>query len=136
MAQVCGGSSFDLAAERKHDVAQRIISRAADIWAGGKDSLQIDSIVAALLRIYLSRWTEFGGILRKRGYSLSNHIAAHSVQDEARPLELWLSMVGTPQEEAEHLVASSKQKIIPGLLASLHAELSRGAEQWKLGDPE
>jgi hypothetical protein len=136
MAQVCGGPGFDLASERKHDVAQRILSRAADISAAGKGSLQIDSLLAVLLRIYLSRWTEFGGILRTKIYNLSDYVAAHSIRDEARALEFWLPMVGTPQQEGEDLVPFSKRGILPGLLTSLRVELSRAVDQWKLGDPE
>ena len=45
MAQVCGGTSFDILAQRKHDTAHRILSRAADLWA----THGVDAVNRALL---------------------------------------------------------------------------------------
>src|SRR5438128_2068754 len=89
MAQVCGGTTFDFVARRKHDAAQRVLSRAADIWSkGGRDALSLDSVVAVLLHIFLSKWSEYGGL-----------------RDEARTLEMWLPLVAGAQEEADALTS-------------------------------
>lgn len=61
MAQVTGGSSFDYVAERKHQVAKKVLSRAADIWAiGGLDVVSLDSVIAVLLHIFLAKWSQDG----------------------------------------------------------------------------
>ena len=50
MAQVCGGTTFDLAFKRKHETAQDILSRAADFWAArGREALDPDSVIAVSL---------------------------------------------------------------------------------------
>ena len=120
MAQVCGGTTFDFEARRKHDAAQKVLSRAADTWAmHGQDSLSLDLVLAVLLRIFLSHWSEY-----------------FDVPAETRPLESWPSFVGTAQQEAQSLIPAADAPIIAEVLALLHAELSFAAEQWSFGDPE
>ena len=120
MAQVCGGTTFDFVARRKHDAAQKVLSRAADIWSkGGRDALTLDSVVAVLLHIFLSKWSEYGGL-----------------REEARTLETWLPLVASAQEEADTLLLPVARAVVPAVLASLLAELSFAADQWALGDPE
>jgi hypothetical protein len=120
MAQVCGGTSFDFVALRKHDAAQRILSRAADAWAThGRNTLSIDSVVAILLRIFLSRRSEYGGI-----------------RWETRSLESWLPFVGTAQREAESLISAVAKPKVAEVLTLLNAELSCAVDQWLIGDPE
>jgi hypothetical protein len=118
MAQVCGGTTFDVIARRKHDAAQRILSRAADLWATrGRDALALDALIAILLRIFLSRWSEY-----------------RDSPDETRPLEAWLPLVDTASQEAESFIL--EQPTITDALPLIHAELSFAAGQWLLGDPE
>ena len=118
MAQVCGGTTFDFIARRKHDAAQRILSRAADLWAThGREALDLDALIAVLLRIFLSRWSEY-----------------RDLPDETRSLEAWLPLVSTPAHEVESFV--SQQPTITDALPLIRAELSFAAEQWLLGDPE
>lgn len=122
MAQVCGGTTFDFVGRRKHDAAQKIVSRAADIWAaGGREALSHDSVIAVILRIFLSKWPflEFGGL-----------------RFEARTLEKWLSLVGTAQEEADTLLSSVAPATVNDTLSLLLAEISCAADQWSLGNPE
>lgn len=118
MAQVCGGTTFDIVARRKHDAALRVLSRAADLWAThGRESLTVDALIAVLIRIYLRRWSENGGL-----------------RVEARPLDSWLPLVGTASQEVASF--ASTQPAVVDALPLIHTELSFAAEQWLLGDPE
>ena len=118
MAQVCGGTTFDFIARRKHDAALRMIARAADLWsAQGAGAVSVDSLTAVLLRIFLARWSVYGG-----------------VSDETRALEAWLVVVGTAEQEAESFSAAHPR--ILEVVPLLRAELSSAADQWVLGDPE
>lgn len=118
MAQVCGGTTFDFIARRKHDAARRILSRAADLWAThGREALCLDALIAVLLRIFLSRWSEY-----------------RDLPDETRPLEAWLPLVRVAAQEAESFAV--EQPTVIDALPLIDAELSVAAEQWLLGDPE
>lgn len=118
MAQVCGGTTFDFIARRKHDAAQRILSRAADLWAThGRDALSLDGLIAVLLRIFLLRWSEY-----------------RDTPDETRALEAWLAVVRASTQEAESFIPD--HPTISDALPLIRAELSFAAEQWLLGDPE
>ena len=118
MAQVCGGTTFDFMARRKHDAAQRILSRAADLLAThGRDALDLDALIAVLLRIILSRWSEY-----------------RDLPDETRPLDAWMPLIGTSSQEAESFV--SQHPTVTDALPLIRTELSFAAEQWLLGDPE
>jgi hypothetical protein len=121
MAQVCGGTTFDFVARRKHEAAQKVLSRAADIWAANeREALSVDSVIAIILRIFLSRWSEYGGL-----------------RQEGRTLEQWLALVSTAQKEADTLVSSvAPAKNVADVLSLLSAEISFAAEQWSLGNPE
>src|SRR4030095_304732 len=84
MAQVCGGTTFDFVARRKHDAAQKVLVRAADTWArSGRDGLGVDSVIAILLHIFLAPWSEY-----------------FDVPEERRTLEMWLTLVAETQREA------------------------------------
>src|ERR1043165_4997421 len=78
MAQVCGGTTFDLAFSRKHEAAQKMLSCAADVWAtSGREALNSDSVIAVMLRIFLSEWSEYGvypGELRREARSLQDAV--------------------------------------------------------------
>src|SRR5271157_4540670 len=88
MAQCTGGTIFDLAASNKHNAARNVLSRAADTWAtSGRKALSLDSVIAVILRIFLSEWSQFG-----------------EMREEARTLEQWLPLVGTAQQEADAIV--------------------------------
>jgi hypothetical protein len=116
MAQVCGDSSFDYLWDRQHDVALGLIRKAADLWrSGGVDVVSSDALVAVLLRIYLSAWPKFGGVIR-----------------ETRDLESWLQLVSTARQEMLSLRPNADLSI----LGRLDAEVSFAAKQWTLGDPE
>jgi len=116
MAQVCGDSSFDYLWDRQHDVALGLLRKAADLWrGGGLDAVSSDALIAVLLRIYLSAWPEFGGVIR-----------------ETRDLESWLHLVRTAPQEMLSLRPSADLSI----LGRLDAEVSFAAKQWTLGDPE
>jgi hypothetical protein len=121
MAQVCGGTTFDFVARRKHEAAQKVLSRAADIWAAsGREALSVDSVIAVILRICLARGSEYGGL-----------------REEGRTLEQWLPLVGTAQKEADPLVSSvTPTKNVADVLSRLSAEISFAADQWSLGNPE
>ena len=121
MAQVCGGTTFDFVARRKHEAAQNVLSRAADTWAAsGREALSVDSVMAVILRIFLSSWSEYGGL-----------------REEARTLEQWLPLVGTAQEEADALVSSvGPAKKVADVVSLLLAEISFAADQWSIGNPE
>ncbi len=120
MAQVCGGTTFDYVAQRKHDAAQRVLTRAADIWArDGQAALKLDSLIAVLLHIFLSRWSEYGGI-----------------RQETLTLEKWLPRVNTAHEEIHALLPSATPAVITDVMSLLQTELSSAAQQWALGDPE
>ena len=120
MAQVCGGTSFDQVAERKHYMGERVLTRAADIWAkDGRDALSLDSVIAVLLHIFLSRWSQFGAL-----------------HQETFTLEKWLAQVGTAEDEARSLMPSLSPAAIADVMSLLLAELSFATEQWALGDPE
>ena len=117
MAQVVGGTTFDFMAWHKHAAAQRILSRAADLWvAGGREALNLDSLIAVLLRIFLSR-----GL---------------GMRMEGRTLEAWLNRVKTAENEANSLLSSTNPATVAEVLALLRADLSFASEQWMLGDPE
>lgn len=116
MAQVCGDSSFDFLWNRQHDVALGVLRKAADSWTiDGVAAVSLDAVIAALLRIYLSEWPDFGGIIQ-----------------ETRDLESWLQLVTTAHQEMLTLRPSAD----PAVLGRLDAELSFAAKQWALGDPE
>ena len=116
MAQVCGDSSYDYLWDRQHDVALRVLRRAADWWTSGDaDTVSPDSIVAALLRIYLSEWPEFGGLA-----------------PETRSLESWLQLVTTARQE----LLSLRPNTDLAVLSHIDAELSCATRQWALGDSE
>lgn len=115
MAQVCGDSSFDYLWDRQHDVALGLLRKAADSWSRGDTAVSSDSFVAVLLRIYLSAWPEFGGIIR-----------------ETRDLESWLQLVAPARQELVSLRPGADASI----LVQLDAELSFAVKQWVLGDPE
>lgn len=121
MAQVCGGTSFDLEYSHKHEAVQHVLARAADTWAArGREALNVDSVIAVVLHIFLSRWSEFG----------------HS-REEGLTLEQWLPLVGTAQEEAEALVSPmTPAKQVAEVLSPLLSEISFAADQWSLGNPE
>lgn len=123
MAQVCGGTTFDLVFSRKHEAAQKVLSRAADLWStGGREKLSSDSVAAVMLRIFLSPWSEYGanpGELRR----------------EARGLESGLSLVGTAQEEASRF-SKTQPSTISDAIPELLAEISSAADQWSIGNPE
>lgn len=109
---------FDFIASRKHDAAQRIVSRAADLLAiHGRDVLDQEVLIAVLLRIFLSDWSAYGNF-----------------PDEMRPLDTWVPLIGTLFEESESFVA--KHPTVTDALPPIRAELSFAAEQWLLGDPE
>lgn len=118
MAQVCGGTTFDYVAQRKHDAAQRVLSRAADIWAN-QSALDLDSLIAVLLHIFLSRWSEYGNI-----------------RQETLTLEQWLPRVARAHEEVHALLPSATPALIADVMSLLQAEVSSAAQQWALGDPE
>ena len=116
MAQVCGDSAFDYLWDRQHDVALGMLRKAADLWTSGRvDAVSSDALLAVLLRIYLSTWPEFGGIIR-----------------ETRDLESWLQLVTTARQEMLNLRPNADVSV----LRRLDAELSFAAKQWALGDPE
>jgi hypothetical protein len=123
MAQHTGGTAFDLAFNRKHEAALKILSRAADIWASsGREVLKPDSVVAVMLRIFLSEWSEYG-------------VYVGELEREARTLENWVSIVGTAQQEADGLSKVSPN-IISDALSLLLTEISDAADQWSIGNPE
>jgi hypothetical protein len=115
MAQVCGDSSFDYLWDRQHDVALGLLRKAADLWSRGGDAVSSDALTAVLLRIYLSAWPEFGGIIR-----------------ETRDLESWLQLVTPARQELASLHPGAGSSV----LSRLDAELSFAIKQWVLGDPE
>jgi hypothetical protein len=116
MAQVCGHSSFDHLWNRQHDAALGVLRKAADVWTCGRvDAVSLDALVAVLLRIYLSEWPEFGGII-----------------SETRDLESWLQLVTTARQELESLRPRADSSIVERLVE----ELSFAVRQWLLGDPE
>jgi hypothetical protein len=116
MAQVCGGTTFDFEASRKHDAALKILSRAADIWAAGEhDSLSVDSVVAVLLQIFLSKC---------------------NVREEIRTLDSWLPLVTTAREQIETFFPAANPATVAETLTMLQAEVSEALEQWSLGNPE
>jgi hypothetical protein len=122
MAQVCGGTAFDLTFSRKHEVAQKLLSRAADIWAAsGREALAPDSVIAVMLRIFLSEWSEVGEILGE-------------LHQEGRSLEKWLSIVGSPEQEAGR--SGVAPDFISQALSLLLAEISYAADRWSIGNPE
>ncbi len=123
MAQCTGGTSFDLAFERKHDVVLRLLTRAADLWATqGREALPPDSLVAVMLRIFLSEWSGYGG---RRG----------EMEQEMRTLDAWIALVGTPSEEADPLTAPPSEQI-SSAISQLVIQVSSGADQWSMGNPE
>lgn len=115
MAQVCGDSSFDYLWDRQHDVALGLVRKAADLWSRGSDAVTSDALISVLLRIYLSTWPEFGGIIR-----------------ETRDLESWLRLVTSARQELITLRPGADASV----LRELDAELSFAVKQWALGDPE
>ena len=118
MAQVCGGTTFDFVARRKHDAALRVLSRASDLWAmHGRDALSVDGLCAVLLRVFLARWSQYG-----------------SLREEGRSLDAWLGLVGTAAQEAA--LFSTEYPGVVDALPLVLAELHFAAEQWLLGDPE
>ena len=120
MAQCTGGTIFDLAARYKHDAARNVLSRAADIWAAsGLEALSLDSLIAVILRIFLSKWSQYGGL-----------------REEGRTLEQWLPLVGTAQQEADALVPLVAPATVADVLSLLLVEISFAADQWSLGNPE
>jgi len=124
MAQVTGGTTFNFVAQRKHEAAQKILSRAADIWAtSGRDAISHDSVIAVLLHIYLSKWEE-------------NFDLRGELREEARTLEKWLPLVGTAKQEAEAFLPPIASATITEVLSLLNAEISFAAEQWCLGNSE
>ena len=124
MAQVCGGTTFDLVFERKHAAAQRILSRAADSWAAkGRHALDPDAVLAVLLRIFLQKESEWG---QDRG----------EIRREVRSLEKWLSIIVTAQQEATGPLSKVAPSVVSDALSMLLAEMSCAADQWSLGNPE
>jgi hypothetical protein len=120
MAQCTGGTIFDLAASNKHNAARNVLSRAADTWAtSGRKALSLDSVIAVILRIFLSEWSQFG-----------------EMREEARTLEQWLPLVGTAQQEADAIVPPVAPATVANVLYLLLAEISFAADQWSLGNPE
>jgi len=115
MAQVCGDSSFDYLWDRQQDVALGLLRKAADSWSRGDEAVSSDALIAVLLRIYLSTWPEFGGIIR-----------------ETRDLESWLQLVAPARQELGSLRPGADRSV----LGRLDAELSFAVKQWVLGDPE
>lgn len=116
MAQVCGDSSFDYAWDRQHEVALGVLRKAADLWASnGVDAVSADALMAVLLRIYLSPWSQFGDNTRER-----------------RDLDTWLQSVTSARDELATLHPGAD----PSVLSRLDAELSFAIKQWVLGDPE
>jgi hypothetical protein len=116
MAQCTGDSSYDYLWDRQHDVALRVLRRGADLWAsGGAETISSDRVIAVLLRIYLSEWPEFGGVV-----------------PETRSLESWIERVTTAQQELLSLRPGSDLSA----LSHLDAELSFAIKQWALGDSE
>ncbi len=120
MAQCTGGTMFDLAARYKHDAAQKVLARAADLWAAsGREALSPDSLIAVILHIFLATWSQYGGL-----------------REEGRTLEQWLPMVGTAQQEAGAVVPQVAPATVADALNRLSTEISFAAEQWSLGNPE
>ena len=120
MAQVCGGTTFDFSARRRHDAAQRMVCRAADLLATrGRDAVDLDALIAILLRIFLSRWAEYSS----------------AAAEETHSLESWLRFVSTsPALKAESWVL--QHPTVTDALPVMRTELSFAVEQWLLGNPE
>lgn len=117
MAQVCGGSSFDFEAERRHQAAERILSQAADRWSShGTTALSLDSVIAVLMCIYLS--PNFSGL-----------------KSETRTLEQWLAR-DYAQEEEVLWVSQISVATRTEIQRQLKTELSFAVDQWSLGNPE
>lgn len=120
MAQVCGDSSFDYAWERMHNVALGLLRKVSDSWAILQpDAPTEDAVIAVLYRVYLSEWSEFGG-----------------VRKETRDLGTWLSLVRTSCEEIETLRPNANPKILSDAQDSIEAEVSEARSMWALGNPE
>jgi hypothetical protein len=118
MAQVCGGTTFDFVAERKHETALKALSRAADLWATcGRDSLSVDSLIAVLLSVFFTR-------------------LGSSVSEETRDLDSWLSLVTSAKVLAEKSFPTIDPATIAKILAELETEIGNAVEQWSLGNPE
>jgi len=84
------------------------------LWTSGVvDAVSLDTLVAVLLRIYLSEWLKFG-------------------IGETRDLEWWLQLVTTPRRQLSSLRPDADVSV----LSRLDAELSFAINQWALGDPE
>ena len=116
MAQVCGDSSYDYFWDRQHDLALKLLCKAADLWAsGGADRLSSDSLIAVLLNVYLFEPPEIGLRIWER-----------------RDLASWREFVTTARQELSNLRPNSDASV----LDRLDAELSFAITQWMLGDPE
>jgi hypothetical protein len=126
MAQVCGGTSFDIVGERRHEAALKAINGAADLWAArGIDTLSVELVLAVVLRIYLVPWSDTDGAWR-----------INRIFRESRRLEDWMRGVKAPEEEILQGDLKVTAEQAQPALDRLRTELRFAAEQWSLGDPE
>ena len=126
MAQVCGGTNFDIVAERRHEAATKAFTGATGLCAKlGIASASIDSIRAVTLRIYLTPWNSWDG-----------DSGINRTFRESRHLEDWMTFVKTPEEEMLNRKLEVNAEQAQTALDHLRMELRIATGQWALGDPE
>lgn len=118
MAQVCGGTTYDIVWGYKLASALRVVRSAADLWsARGADAMRAEELLAVLFRIFSDNW--LGGI-----------------ECEARGLAGWRPLVSSTLAEGRKLNPKAPVEAVERAIEGVADELRFAVGRWAEGDPE
>lgn len=115
--------AFDWNWEYKREVTQKLIQSAADEWSmRGRDTLNVDTVLAIILRIFGLNWSISSSFLE--------------LEERNRSLKAWIPLVDSLEKEAQRFPRLTSSQEIMLFITELRAVLEAAADQWQEGYPE